>query len=139
MSNFTPLVHFDIEFDGDNISMDLHRLKKACMIKIAPHLPEEIGEDGKVKMEFADEMQLLNILDELLPNNVDNFTGLKTADGIPITLDAMIKEGYFIPLASNILGKLVSITNPTKGEKDNPKDGGESGNLKGQETEASTE
>lgn len=135
MSNFTPLVPFAIDFDGDHITMDLCRLKKKTMLKIGPHFDGEKGEDGKIVLAFEDQKQLLIMMEGILPEYVSNFDGLKMKDGTKILLEMALEQSYFMILTSAILSKLVEISNPDLGKKDDPKDNGEAGNSNGQAPE----
>lgn len=137
MSNFTPTVPYETDFEGDTVTMQLSRLKKGALLKLAPHIKGELNKDGEIIMEFEDQTELLTLLDETLIGAVNNFNGLKTGDGKHIPLEEMVKEGYFMSLSADILGQLFKITQPTKGKPDVLKDDGEAGNLKGQEQSTS--
>ena len=140
MSNFTPLVPFSIEFDGDNITMNLRRMKKKLLMKIAPFFDDsEVDKSGKLKLTIESQLVLVNMMEDVLPNQVENFDGLMAKDNTTIPLEDMIPEAYFLELSSDIFGEIFKISNPNLGKKDDPKDKGEAGNLNGQESEAPTD
>lgn len=118
MSNFTPLVKFSLEFEGDSISMDLRRLKREAILKLSPYLTT--NEQGKVTgLSFEDQTKFTNVMIEILPSYVTNFSGLVDAIGNLISLEDMIQEAYFQSLVSHIVSKLLLISSPDGGEEKN--------------------
>ena len=115
MSNFTPVVHFETEFDGDHVSMDLIRLKRGTMIKVAPYLKGKFV-DGKITMTFDDQAKFSEVMADVVPVSVKNFSGLKAQDGTEIKLEDAVDETYFNELIGEIMGRLFAISKPTENE-----------------------
>lgn len=115
MSNFVRSVPFDMEFDGDSVTMNLTPLKRGHMQMMAPFIKS--GEDGD-KLSFADNMAVLEVAAEILPENVKDFAGL-TIEGTNAGLDEVVGESYFIPLIGEILSKLFDISTVKSNEEKN--------------------
>lgn len=140
MSNFTPKVPFATDYDGDKVTMNLKRFKKETIVKMSPYLMDNPTEtDGTVRMAFENEIELTKMMDDILPEQIEDFKGLVMPDGTVISLKEAMDEAYFMPLFKRILGKLFDISKPSVGKKDDPKDDGEAGNSTGQEQGAATE
>lgn len=110
MSNFTPLADYTVEFEGDTVTMQLRRLKREDQQKLVPFMGE-VGDDGKAKMTFKDQMEMSNAMQDLLPGHVKNFKGLRDANSANITLEVAIDEVYFQDLVGKILMELMHISN----------------------------
>lgn len=119
MSNFTPLVEYKTNFDGDNITMQLQRLKRKDIMKVAPYLNGDIGEDGEMTMSFENQIQFAEVMAEVLPGSVKSFIGLKDTEGNAIDIGNAIEEAYFQDLISEIMGKLFAISKPSEAELKN--------------------
>ena len=103
MSKFTPLVKFETSFEEDEITMNLRRLKRVAFMSLTPYLTS--GADGTV-----DEVAMMDVATELLPDYVQNFKGLVDAKGEEIALEDMIVETYFIELITEIIKELFDIS-----------------------------
>ena len=112
MSSFTPLVKFETTFENDTITMTLKRLKRKAMMSLTPYLNAD--GDGKIN-----EMELMNVSADMLPEHVVSFGGLKDAEGNSISIEAMCEEAYFISLQADIVSKLFEITQLRKGDVKN--------------------
>ena len=112
MSSFTPLVKFETTFENDTITMSLKRLKRKAMMSLTPY----INADGSGKI---DELELMNVSADMLPDHVVDFKGLMDAEGNAITIEAMCEEAYFISLQGDIVSKLFEITQLRKGDVKN--------------------
>ena len=106
MSSFTPLVNFETKFEEDTVTMSLRRLKRKSMMLLSPYMDNE-GE-GKI-----DEIGMLNVISDILPDHVVNFKGLVTADGTEITVKEMCDEAFFLSLQSEIISKIFEISKLT--------------------------
>lgn len=111
MSNFTPLVHFEIEFDGDTVSMDLRRMQRKDQQKLVPFMSGDIREDGSRIMSFQSQHEMGEAMLDILPDHVSNFAGLTMPDGTAIALETAIEEIYFQELIADILAELMRISN----------------------------
>lgn len=116
MSNFTPTVDHEIEFDGDTIKLKLARLKKGALIKLTPHIGEA-DENGDIKMSFQDKMEFSNLSKEVLDQHVISFEGLTDAEGSKMELKDIYEEVYFQTLIAQVIGQLFVISKPTKEDK----------------------
>ena len=121
MSNFTPKVKFETGFDGDQISMQLRRLKQVDAVKVAPYMIPE--NDGTVKMSFENQLKFTEVMLDLLPNYIEDFQGLFDADGNVISLEDAIAETYFQELIGRIAGRLMAISSPEENEGKNSQAG----------------
>lgn len=111
MSKFTPKVTKQYEFDGDTINVTFRRLKRAEALTLAPYARTEA--DG-ITVSFENQIKLLEVTGELLPNVIERFTGLfiddvevdYIKDGDTKNLDgwnSFLEEAYFFQLHSDIL------------------------------------
>lgn len=115
MSNFTPLVHKQYEFEGDKISVSFRRLKRKHMISISPMLAKLqslTDEQGNIPAEaiMDNNEALSDILDAIIdhiPEYVSVFNGLTTADGLEVTVETVADDVYFMPLALQIAMDMV--------------------------------
>jgi len=129
MSNFTPLVHQEFEFQGDIIKVTYSRLKRVDMLGVIPYM-KKLGEvQGEMVMvddlptfpdadEEAQGEALREILDQLidvLPDYVTSFKGLKDADGDAVEIKTVINEFYFLSLATQIAVQMISDSSATEG------------------------
>ena len=111
MSNFTPLVIQEYEFEGDKVSIQFSRLKRKDMIDAMPALkrmsdakPDE-GEDATVEQEEALSEAIndvLNSIVDVIPGYVSEFTGLNDTEGNPVPIETVCAEFYFMKLAIKI-------------------------------------
>lgn len=133
MSNFTPTVKYETDFDDDHIVMELSRLKRKGILKISPFLAGGVQDDGTIKMSFEDQAQMATVMAEILPEHIRNFEGLKDADGNSINIDTVIDEAYFRDLVGEIMGVLFRISKPSENEVKNserkPEDSSKSDNT----------
>ena len=105
MSKFTPTVKFEIEFDGDTISMDLRRLKNDHMIKLSQYFSPDSKDIGLTRT-----VKIIKEAKEVFTDCVINFQGLKDASGNLLSLDSIFDELYFTQIFDEILGKLIHIS-----------------------------
>lgn len=101
MSNFTPLVEKEYEWQGDKITAHFARFKRKDMLSLMP----AIQELNKAEDEGARAMGISNVLNlslGLLPKYVKVFDGLKTKDGLDISIETVAEEMYFVDLAMEI-------------------------------------
>jgi len=118
MSNFTPLVNKQYEFEGDTVKVRFARLKRKHMFKLMPLIQQArdaVGEDGdKSKMaEFSTEM--LGSMLDLLPSYVEEIDGLTDKAGNAISIDTVADDTYFIDLAGDIAMDILDASMVLKG------------------------
>jgi len=112
MSNFTPLVSKEYEFDGDKVVVSFTRLRRKDMLKVLPAF-KKIQDSNQVEGEpmtegFAEGINdILNDVAELIPNYVKEFTGLYDTDSTPITIETVVNELYFAKLSGMIVTDLI--------------------------------
>ena len=114
MSNFTKDILFTTEFEGDTVSLKLARLKRKDMMLLSPHMPNEGENVGAVQS-----MDLMDVAMSLLPKYVSEFKGPKDSDGMPLTLEEIMEEMYFLELISRIVTKLFEASNMGAAEAKN--------------------
>ena len=107
MSQFTPLVSYETEFEGDRITMNLRRLQRKDMQKLTPYMH---AEDGGTKITFSDQMEFSNMAMDLLPVYVSNFQGLTNSAGEPMSIESIIDEVYFSSLLQELVVEIFSIS-----------------------------
>lgn len=112
MGNYTPLVSHSVSFDGDLVTMNIRRLKRADMMKLLPYLSERTNANGETEtvVAFSSQAELFDVVSEMLKGYVTNFTGLKMADGENVSLENALDEAYYIPLVSDIVAKLIEVS-----------------------------
>ncbi len=107
MSKYAPLVHFETEFENDVVTMDLDQLSRKTLLSWTPYM-SEIDEDGKLNEEMT--IKLVGEAAEILPEYVQNFSGLKDMDGNAIQIETVIEKIYFIELVSEMVMELIEIS-----------------------------
>lgn len=121
MSNFTPLVNKEYIHGDDTVTVSFARFKRKDMLNLMP-LVQRLGK-AKAKKDDATVAEvtpeILNLSLGLLPEYVKTFTGLRAADGEPISIETVAEEMYFIDLASDIAMDIMdaSIVLQGKGPK----------------------
>lgn len=134
MSKFTRNFTRTIEFDGDQVSVTMKRLKRKQMFDLAPYMGEA-DENGKVKMSLKDNMQLLDQAQEKIKANLVALSGL-TIDGEELAVEGgkpsnpdlyglIFDEAYFMNLLGEMLGAMVEES--FVGEEDEKKSDGQRG------------
>lgn len=107
MSKWLPTETKELEFEGDAVRVSYSRLEYGDFLRLAPHL--KIDGAGNVSSgDLVGNVELCMIAAELLPKYVRSFTGLTDATGAPVTLEAVCKEIYFLPLVADLLACIVT-------------------------------
>ena len=107
MSNFTPLVAKQYEFEGDTVKVSFARLKRKDMLKLMPIIQRmQRAEDDAQKGEAIAEMLTDSL--KLLPDYVVEFEGLTDSHGNQIDIETVADDMYFMQLASDIVGDLMN-------------------------------
>jgi len=107
MSNFTPTVSKQYEFDGDTVNVVFSRLLRKDMLTVLPIFLKlnKAEEDTDEYREGIND--ILNALADVLPNYVSKFEGLDDAEGNPIAIDQVVNEMYFMSLCALIAIDLI--------------------------------
>jgi hypothetical protein len=100
MSKFTPLVKRTYEFQGDSISVSFRRLTRKHVLGFMPKVIAAQHCEGAEQLQAQNEM--LNDLVDLLPQYVEEFTGLRDTDGNAVQFDTVVSEIFFIDLVTEI-------------------------------------
>ena len=109
MSNFTPLVEKEYDFDGDVVKVSFSRLRRQHMLAAMPAFkqfidakkdddPDIIGD----KESLSALNDVLDIIIDVIPEYIDKFEGLKDATGEPISIETVISDLYFMTLCAKI-------------------------------------
>ena len=127
MSKFSPTVHFETEFEGDAVSMDLRSISREDFFKWMPYF-DKIDDEGNLPQ--AESLKLVNDSAGMLPRYVDNFRGLKDTGGVEVTMQQAVDTVYFMGLVTVILMRLIKISQVEKvkpDEREQDSDEGKSG------------
>ncbi len=107
MSNFTPLVKKQYEFDGDTVHVSFSRLSRKAMLDVLPSF-NKLNSAEKGTPEFSEGVNdVLNTLADALPSCVKTVSGLKDTDGSDIVIQQIVDEMYFMVLLSEITMDLI--------------------------------
>jgi len=112
MSNYSPLVKFETEFEGDKITMQLDQLTREVFLGWSPYM-NLMDEDGNLDQEMT--LKLVNESASMIPQFVKDFRGLKDANGDAIPLQTVVDKVYFIEIVTVIIMKLIEISRMGKG------------------------
>ncbi len=105
-------VAFEVDFDGDHISITADRLKIKDMSALVGKRFDLSTPEGQ--------MGVCEIGAEILPKYLKTFDGLIDADGNAISLDVYLSnldEFYFAPLTASILLNLIGASSIKGNEK----------------------
>ncbi len=122
MSGYMPTVRFETEFEDDRITMTLRMLERKVFMNWMPYF-SKLDDDGNLTNQ-EDIIKLVNESADMLPDYVNDFTGLKDANGNAVDLKAVIRDVYFIQLVSTIVAELIKISQMSKTEGDDLKSDG---------------
>jgi len=107
MSNFTPTVSKQYEFDGDTVNVVFSRLLRKDMLTVLPIFLKlnKAEEDTDEYREGIND--ILNALADVLPNYVVSLDGMNDKAGKAITIDQVVNEMYFMQLCALIAMDLI--------------------------------
>lgn len=108
MSRYIPQQRFETDFQGDMVSMLLKPLRYGHLMRVLPAL--EAGDGGG---SFVSQLQ------EILPEYVSDFSGLKDADGNALPFSLVLEQSFFAELMMAIGTKVIELSSP----KNPPKPG----------------
>jgi hypothetical protein len=120
MSNFTPLVTREYEFEGDKVTISFSRLKRKHMLEVMPYLSVLAGLDEETPLEdYTEEQQgalneVINSIIDVIPDYVHNFEGLLSVDNSNVGIETVVDDFYFLALASMIALDMVKESSPVK-------------------------
>lgn len=130
MSNFTPLVKKEYDFEEDHVTVTFSRLKRQHMLSALPALKKLNEARGDVEVVDGEDtypnvdadMQneaindMLDAIVDVLPKYVKEFDGLKDKEGNPVRIDTVAGEFYFLKLAVAISMDLMTESSLTQGK-----------------------
>jgi hypothetical protein len=115
MSNFTPLVTKEYDFDGDKVKVTFSRLLRKDMLNVMPAFAK-LNAAGEGSRDHDDAVNdILNGLADSLPHCVKSFTGLNDSTGSPISIETVVGEMYFMRLCVLISMDVVKESGAPKG------------------------
>lgn len=117
MSNFTPLVEKEYEFEGDNVKIRFARLKRVHMLRALPAFYEIADKTDDENFLSKAGHLLGDIIDEI-PGYVKEFEGLKDANGEPVSIMTVCEDFYFTRLAMQIAMDMVKESAPLASKND---------------------
>ena len=99
MSNFTPLVTKEYDFDSDHVTVTFSRLRRRDMLSAMPKFLQltKLGEDDPARGELITDV--LNDIADKIPEYVKSIDGLIAKDGTAVTIDTVVDDMYFMRLA----------------------------------------
>jgi len=105
MSNFTPLVKKEFEFEGDKVWVTFSRLRRKDMLELIPLLGSLKTVDGGEETEEKRRVtaQAIEMMYGLLPTYIQKMDGLKDTEGNDISVETLSTEVYFMALATDIV------------------------------------
>lgn len=123
MSQFTPTLHYETEFDGDKITCEMRRLKRKHMLELISVLKSESSAAGETEAKLTSMSQLAEAASRILPECLvdKKLSGLKDKDGNALSLDQIIEEAYFAPLIVKLVMFLFANSSIAKGSEDEKK------------------
>lgn len=114
MSNFTPMVTKEYEFDGDTVKVVFSRLNRKDMLSAMPAFKRLRDADGEDANNEAVN-DLLNDIADLLPQYVKSIEGLVDAEGNAVSIDVVVNEMYFMRLCALIAVDVMRESSATGG------------------------
>jgi hypothetical protein len=114
VSNFTPLVLKEYDFDGDHIVIQFSRLKVKDLLTIVPSFSEivELNVDESNATELltkaSDVFASLETFSELIIDYVKSVDGLTDSVGNDIGIEIIVSESYFLKLYVKLLVDMIS-------------------------------
>jgi len=108
MSGFTKTFSKTFDFDGDNVKVEMERLKVSDFRELSEFI--ELDSHGKPtgKMTFAKTMDFLLATVDILPKRVKSMEGLKDEGGAELSVDDIAGEHYFSSLTMEIFQSMLS-------------------------------
>lgn len=98
MSSYVRSTNFKGEFQGDPVTCNLKPLSFSDLIKL--------------QETVADDEEAAKLIAEVVPNYVENFSGLKASDGTDVSIQEVCAVAYFAELAMDIGRILLSTARP---------------------------
>ena len=125
MGKFTPTVKHETEFDGEHVTVVFARLKRQDFYTLAPHM--KVNEDGESVMQFQDNVKMSEALTPILKKYIKEIHGLTDAAGVPISIEQLCEEMYFVPLLGDVISALFAASRLS--EEDAKNSGGQPGDT----------
>lgn len=111
MSNFSKRFTKEISFDGDEVVVEMRRMKRKDALKLSTFMSVGDGDD-EVKMSFTDQFEMIDVAADMLPKYLISIKGL-FIDDVEVsisdddTMKIVYEEAYFISLLSEIISVLM--------------------------------
>ncbi len=107
MSNFTPLVTKQYDFDGDNVTVVFSRLRRNDMLNAMPKYAKltAAGDDEAATTTAVND--ILNDIADKIPEYVKDFSGLLDSEGNPISIETVVEDMYFLKLCASIATDMI--------------------------------
>lgn len=116
MSNFTPLVKKEYDFENDKVVVTFSRLKRKHMIKATPYLSKLKDFDAEQIVDNSEQSEaandLFNSIIDSLPDYVKSVEGLNDVEGKPISIKTIAEDFYFMRLAMLISIDMIKESSP---------------------------
>lgn len=104
MSGYVRSAQFSTEFEGDPVTCQLAPLSIADLLKM------QSADAGSTKQE--QERLTAQILAEIAPKYVSEWSGPKDSDGNMVTVEEVCQSAYFVRLAMELGAELVERAHP---------------------------
>lgn len=108
MGKFTKSITRSYQFDGDEITIVINRMNRKDAMKLVPYVGQP-DEEGNVKMEFEDQMKMIDVVADFMPKYVTSIAGLPDAEtnsqlSTEQAKERIFEESYYIGLIGEIVG-----------------------------------
>lgn len=105
MGTYTAEKTFNFEFDGDQVNYTIKSPSVKLMKELAPFMSR--GEDGK--MGLVETVDVMINFGDALRDNVTQLSGLTDANGVPINMEVVTSEMFFLRLVMQIITDMFSM------------------------------
>jgi len=105
MSNFTPLVTKEYDFDGDHITVTFSRVTRKHMLASMPAFLKIQEADEDNRAEIINDV--LNDIVDVIPNYVKSIEGLNDVEGNRIKIETVVTDMYFMRLCALIANDMM--------------------------------
>ena len=118
MSNFTPLVRHEYEFEGDTVVVEFSRLKRKHMLGAMPALKKLQDSQGADKEDDLNEAinDVLNSIVDVIPEYVVKLEGLSDAEGHAVDIETVCSTFYFMKLIIQIAVGMLEASSGKEGK-----------------------
>lgn len=107
MTQFTSTFVHESEFDGDHVLAEFKRLKRKHVAKLSPFFVAAEGGEVKFRLSMTQQIEILAVLEDILPDVVVRLEGLKDKGGNALKIADIVDSIYFMPLLQSWMGALL--------------------------------